>query len=230
MFCVFMGILFSVGPPGAPSFVARRKIGEKGVPKGSKAALWNLAFHTGVRRGDVRASYEFALVQLTRFRPVRGVLRTASTDSVVLLQLRRIRWNLENNRRSANLAVGWLHKIGCLSGQRSTQRQGNKRSAAADLIASNAPLRDGSHKARQNGPKHYPRGFKGIAIPLARLSPLSFAVQRKMESPRGVRLAERQVIRRNLPISPPQNPVLPPGAVRPPKPVQTASENPESSA
>ncbi len=30
-----------------------------------------------------------------------------------------------------------------------------------DLIESNAPLRNGSHKARQNGPKHYPRGFKG---------------------------------------------------------------------
>ena len=30
-----------------------------------------------------------------------------------------------------------------------------------DLIASNAPLREGSHTARQNGPKHYPRGFKG---------------------------------------------------------------------
>ena len=30
-----------------------------------------------------------------------------------------------------------------------------------DLIASNAPLREGSHKARQNPPKHYPRGFKG---------------------------------------------------------------------
>ena len=41
-------------PPVAPSFVARRKIGEKGVPKGSKAALWILAFYTGVRRGDVR--------------------------------------------------------------------------------------------------------------------------------------------------------------------------------
>ncbi len=74
-------------PPGAPSFVARRKIGEKGVPKGSKAALWNLCFYTGVRRGDVRRLYEFARVQLTRFRPVRGVLRTASTDSIVLLQL-----------------------------------------------------------------------------------------------------------------------------------------------
>ena len=58
-------------PSGTPSFVARRKIGEKGVPKGSKAALWILAFYTGVWRGDVRASYEFARVQLTRFRPAR---------------------------------------------------------------------------------------------------------------------------------------------------------------
>ena len=33
--------------------------------------------------------------------------------------------------------------------------------AMRDLIASNAPLREGSHKARQNPPKHYPRGFKG---------------------------------------------------------------------
>ena len=95
-------------------------------------------------------------------------------------------------------------------------------SAAADVIASHAPLRNGSHKARQNGPKHYPRGFKGPptgAPPKpnevglvgrggaaerlsfcperqnegcgacddeARLSPLSFVVQRKMGSPKGL--------------------------------------------
>ena len=41
------------------------------MPKGSKAALWILAFYTGVRRGDVPTLYVFALVQLTRFRPVR---------------------------------------------------------------------------------------------------------------------------------------------------------------
>ena len=105
---------------------------------------------------------------------------------------------------------------------RSTQRQGDKRSAAADLIASNAPLRNGSHKARQNGPKHYPGdsrgpptgappkpnevglvGRGGAAERLsfcperqnegcgacddeARLSPLSFVVQRKMGSPKGL--------------------------------------------
>ena len=99
-------------------------------------------------------------------------------------------------------AVGWLRKIFYLSGHlhpkgtsygdaeaspsgRSTQRQGDKRSAAADLIASNAPLRGGRHKARQNGPKHYPGDSRGRS-PLARLSPLSFVVQRKMESPKGV--------------------------------------------
>ena len=73
-----------------------------------------------------------------------------------------------------------------------------------DLIASHAPLRNGSHKARQNGPKHYPRGFKGIAIPLARLSPLSFAVQRKMESPKGVGIVEKLVKNVQRKISPPE--------------------------
>ena len=69
------------------------------MPKGSKAALWNLAFYTGVWRGDVRKSYEFALVQFTRFRPVRGVCKhTVSTDSIVLLQLRRKRWHFKNNQ------------------------------------------------------------------------------------------------------------------------------------
>ena len=35
--------------------------------------------------------------------------------------------------------------------------------AMRDLIASNAPLRNGSHKARQNGPKHYPGDSTGAA-------------------------------------------------------------------
>ena len=102
-------------PPVAPSFVARRKIGEKGLPKGSKPALWILAFYTGVRRGDVRRPYEFARVQLTRFRPARrragGVRFTRlrrkarhhlfsaislpkallPPDSIVLHELRRMR-------------------------------------------------------------------------------------------------------------------------------------------
>ena len=47
----------------------------------------------------MRRPYEFALVQLTRFRPARGVLRTASTDSIVLLRLRRMR----NTHRITNL-------------------------------------------------------------------------------------------------------------------------------
>ena len=35
-----------------------------------------------------------------------------------------------------------------------------------DLIASNAPLRNGMHKARQNGPNHYPQGIQGDRNPL----------------------------------------------------------------
>ena len=87
---------------------------------------------------------------------------------------------------------------------RSTQRQGDKRSAAADLIASNAPLREGRHTARQNGPKHYPRGFKGIAIPLARLSPLSFVVQRQMGPPEVVGVVERLVQNVQSKMGPPE--------------------------
>ena len=64
--------------------------------------------------------------------------------------------------------------------------------AMRDLIASNAPLREGRHKARQNGPKHYPGDSRGRS-PLARLSPLSFVVQRKMGSPKGVGIAKRPV-------------------------------------
>ena len=80
----------------------------------------------------MRASYEFARVHFTRFRPARrragGVRFTRlrrkarhhlfsaislpkallPPDSIVLLQLRRKRWHLKNIRRFANSAVGWL--------------------------------------------------------------------------------------------------------------------------
>ena len=62
------------------------------MPKGSKAALWNLAFFNLDMRGDVLTPYEFAVMQLTRLGPsVACGEHTVSTDSVVLLQLRRIR-------------------------------------------------------------------------------------------------------------------------------------------
>ena len=65
-------------------------------------------FYTGVRRGDVRASYEFAVMQFTRFRPVRGVLRTASTDSCLLHALRQMR----NTYRITNVLQTW-QSVGC---------------------------------------------------------------------------------------------------------------------
>ena len=48
-------------------------------------------------------------------------------------------------------------------GSAARRGKGISDSAAADLIASHAPLRNGSHKARQNGPKHYPQGIQGAA-------------------------------------------------------------------
>ena len=83
----FLTAMLDQRPSGTPSSVARRKIGEKGVSKGFKAALWNPLLYGGMR-GDVPTLYVFALVQFTRFRPVRGVLRTASTDSIVLHHMR----------------------------------------------------------------------------------------------------------------------------------------------
>ena len=65
--------------------------------------------------------------------------------------------------------------------------------AMRDLIASNAPLREGRHTARQNGPTHYPGDPTGAAAPLVCLSPLSFFKQRKMVPPEGVGIAERPV-------------------------------------
>ena len=137
----FTRIVFSVGPPGAPSFVARRKIGEKGVPKGSKAALWNLAFIRGFGGETCVVYYEFAQMQLTRFRPVRrragGVRFTRlrrkakhhlfsaislpkallPPDSIVLLQLRQKRWHLMNNLPDLKSEVRWFYECSCHFGQ-----------------------------------------------------------------------------------------------------------------
>ena len=107
-------------------------------------------------------SYEFARVQLTRFRPVRGVLRTASTDSIVLLVVRRIR----NTYRITNLIcsrkLGGCESASIFHGSAARRAHGSSAEhAMRDLIASNAPLRNGSHRARQNGPKHYSGDSRG---------------------------------------------------------------------
>ena len=162
-------------------------------------------------------SHEFAVMQFTRFRPVRrragGVRFTRlrrkakhhlfsaislpkallPPDSIVLLQLRRIRNTYRKTNVPQTLQSGGCENASSFLGSAARRGKGISDSAAADVIASHAPLRKRRHKARQNGPKHYPGGFKGIAIPLTRLSPLSFAVQRKMESPKGTGNAERQV-------------------------------------
>ena len=173
----------------------------------------------------MRRPYEFARVQLTRFRPARrragGVRFTRlrrkarhhlfsaislpkallPPDSVVLLQLRRIRWHLENNRPDLWSEVGWLRKfypfnrtaarrahgssaerrrkIGAPAEAQRSGFGGVRRSKGANAVFAvgrnevertlrrrnrvkctiarpkEVPLgEDGSHKARQNGPKH----------------------------------------------------------------------------
>ena len=110
--------------------------------KGLQSRPLESCFYTGVWRGDVRRPYEFAQMQLTRFRPARrragGVRFTRlrrkarhhlfsaislpkallPPDSIVLLQLRRKRWHFKNNRRNLWSEVGWLHKSCCFSGHR----------------------------------------------------------------------------------------------------------------
>ena len=132
-----------------------------------------------------------SLLLLSPPNPLRWALAgapfcTVSTDSIVLLQLRRNRNIYRITSLICSRKLGGCESASIFHGTAARRGKGISDSAAADVIASHAPLRGGSHTARQNGPKHYPRGFKGIAIPLARLSPLSFAVQRKMESPKGV--------------------------------------------
>ena len=63
LFFVFTCILFSLGPPGAPSFVARRKMGEKGVSRGCGPLnpRGNVLGHS-----DVLCANHFATVRVTR--------------------------------------------------------------------------------------------------------------------------------------------------------------------
>ena len=105
----------------------------------------------------MRASYEFARVQLTRFRPARGVLRTVSTDSIVLLRLRRNRNTYRITDVSQTRQSGGRVSLSIFLG---TAPQGYLlRGTAADLIASNAPLR-----ARRKSPWGKVVGTKHVRI------------------------------------------------------------------
>ena len=111
--------------------------------------------------------YVFARVQLTRFRPVRGVLRTASTDSIILLRLRRMR----NTHRITNLIcsrkLGGCVSLSIFLGTAVRRAHGSSALVYAmrDLIASNAPLREESHKARPASSKTLTPGIQGAAAP-----------------------------------------------------------------
>ena len=88
--------------------------------------------------------------------------------------------------------------------------------AMRDLIASHAPLRGGTHKARPVSTKTLTPGDSRGRSPLARLSPLSFVVQRKME-PSGDRWFSRAAsknVKRKIP--PPVDVGLAVRSVKPP--------------
>ena len=108
-------------PFGDSIFLLVKKDRGERHAKGLQSRPLESCFYTGVWRGDVRTSYEFAVMQLTRFRPVRGVLRTVSTDSCVLRHVRQKRWHLKNNQPNLWSEVGWLRKFCNHYGQCSTQ-------------------------------------------------------------------------------------------------------------
>ena len=63
-------VLFGTSGPFGDPLTGLPERGERAT-KGLQSRPLETCFDTGERRGDVRRSYEFALVQLTRFRPVR---------------------------------------------------------------------------------------------------------------------------------------------------------------
>ena len=100
-----------------PPFCVDRK-GGKSNQRAPKPPFGIWLFIRGLGGETCLPDYVFAQMQLTRFRPVRGVLRTASTDSIVLHVMQRNCWNQKNNRRNLWSEVGWLRKCFYLPWQR----------------------------------------------------------------------------------------------------------------
>ena len=73
LFYGFTNLIFlnTSGPSGGTIFLLVKKDSGERHAKGLQSRPLETCFDTGDRRGDVRTSYEFALVHLTRFRPVR---------------------------------------------------------------------------------------------------------------------------------------------------------------
>ena len=89
---------------------------------------------------------------------------TVSTDSIVLLRLRRIRNTYRITSQICSRKLGCCVSLAVFLSSAARRAHGSSAEhAMRDLIASHAPLRDGSHKARQNGPKHYPGDSTGAA-------------------------------------------------------------------
>ena len=69
VFTDFSSILYRWSLRGPPFWIARKR--GKSNQRAPKPPFGIWLFIRGLRRGDVLASYEFAVMQLTRFRPTR---------------------------------------------------------------------------------------------------------------------------------------------------------------
>ena len=129
---------------GGHIFLCVKKDMEERHAKGLQSRPLESGFYTGVWRGDVRTLYVFALVQFTRFRPVRGVWQAHCFHGLDCTARNAVgsKHSL-NNQCPANLEVGWLRK--CHQFNRIAARRAHGSSALVhamrDLIASNALLR-----------------------------------------------------------------------------------------
>ena len=110
---------------------------------------------------------------------IRGGAPLIPTPSCLLHQVRRNCWLSKNNQRFANFAVRWFRK--CKPFHRSAARRGKgiSDSAAADLIASIAPLRTRTTKARPASCPALKSGFQRAASEPFGCSFPSFCQHRK---------------------------------------------------
>ena len=155
LFCVFTGILFSVGPPGAqsfcfsflpaafgnwrppvaPSFVARRKIGEKGVPRG--CGPLNPRGNV-LEDSDVLCAYHLATVRLTRLS--RAWRAPHCFHALCVLRCSEKQQDLRNHPTS-DYKLSWLF----------FQCQHFRRSACGTIESVEAVQKGGPAKAQRSG-------------------------------------------------------------------------------
>ena len=114
-------------PSGGHIFLCLKKDMEERQTKGLQSRPLESCFYTGVRRGDVRASYEFAVMQFTRFRPRRRKLHITCGGSSPPARSFRCSSSPQQDR-SAGSCRGplWGRALHCFHGLMLTARSAAK--------------------------------------------------------------------------------------------------------